>query len=102
MVFVLSLIKQQHCLIINQTKKDNKVVKFTTLPGITFYVINTRTNRMLSFGAVEMASQEIYGLRSTKVPTPIVVIKNTPDGAKIVGLSTESTVETIQNKLTST
>lgn len=77
------------------------MVKFTTLPGITFYVINTRTSRMLSFGAVEMASKEIHGLFSTKVPTPLIVIKNTPDGAKMINLSIELTKEEIQNKLTS-
>lgn len=75
------------------------MIKFTTIPGITFYVINVRTSRMLSFGAIEMASQEIFGLCSTKIPTPIIVIKNTPTGAKIIEFTGELTAKTIESQL---
>lgn len=74
------------------------MVKFTTTPGVTFYVINAKTNRMLSFGAIEMASTEIFGLRNTKVPTLLIIIKNTPDGAKVVNLK-DGTVAQIESQL---
>lgn len=77
------------------------MVKFTTLPGITFYIINVRTGRMLSFAAIEMASQEISGLISAKIATPIIVVKNTPDGAKIIQIPSETDVKSIETTLSS-
>lgn len=54
---------------------------FTFLPGVTYYIINVRTGRALSFGALETAAKEISGLRPA---TPLIVVKNTSEGPRIV------------------
>jgi hypothetical protein len=71
----------------------------TMISGITYYLINKRTNRMLSFAGQETAANEIFNLWSTKVPTPLIVIKDDNGYAKVLNFANCKTIEQIKSVL---
>lgn len=71
----------------------------TTIPNTSFYMLNLRTNRMLSFGGVETAALEIFNLQATKKPPRIIVIKDKPTGPMFIDLTPNMTAKMIEEVL---
>ncbi len=71
----------------------------TFIPGHVFYMLNLRTNRMLSFGGIETAASEIFNIQSTKKPPELIIVKKGPDSKTFVDIKLVMTAKMIEEAL---